>query len=86
MTRNDFASLSSATFAVVVSKRQAYVTAEAALDALYDECQCDLGCRCHLREKIKAANKALSGAHWDKLDAERMWAEYCDIRREDARR
>lgn len=85
MTRNDFASLGSAAFSVVVSKRQKYRAAGAVLDALLEECECDRGCRCHLREKIEDAKLALSDAHHERLDAEQMWKEYFEIRCEDIR-
>lgn len=91
MTRNDFASLGSSAWSLVVAKRQALVAAnkaeQDALDDYLDNCPCpERACTCGRDAASRKASKARSEAYHDAAEAEAMWAQYCEIRRADIER
>ena len=83
MTRNDFASLGSSMFSVVVRKRLALKAARDAVLAEIDADTCDRRCKCERRPLYDAAIKAEADAYHDARAAEDSWAAYCAIRRDD---
>lgn len=85
MTSLDFARLGSTAFSVVARKRQALVAASRHVAEVLDADPCDRVCRCERRPLYDAAVAAESAAHHDLLAAEKAWADYGAIRRDDTR-
>lgn len=85
MTSAMFASLSSSAFSRVVAKRQKFVAAQAAVEAIMEADPCDKRCNCSMRAAYDAAIKAEHDAYYERMSAEESWRTYCEIRRDDRR-
>ena len=81
MTKPMFDSLGSSVFNIVVAKRLAHVAASKRVEALLDECPCNHGCHCDLKQAIFDAKTEELKAYHELRDAEDAHRSYHAVRK-----